>query len=64
MNNALKIEKINEQIKEIEEAMANAHLAEGTSSTYSRISGYYRSVSNWNKGKQAEYIERKEYKVT
>jgi hypothetical protein len=39
MNNNLKIEKINEQIKQIDEAMANPHLAEGTSSTYSRISG-------------------------
>jgi ribonucleoside-triphosphate reductase len=25
---------------------------------YSRIVGYYRPVSRWNKGKQAEYKER------
>ncbi|WP_461208981.1 ribonucleoside triphosphate reductase [Desulfocurvus sp. DL9XJH121] len=28
---------------------------------YTRVVGYYRPVSRWNKGKQAEYEERKEY---
>ena len=28
---------------------------------YSRITGYYRPVQNWNDGKAAEYKERKEY---
>ena len=28
---------------------------------FSRVNGYYRPVSNWNKGKQSEYAERKEY---
>ena len=28
---------------------------------YSRITGYYRPVRNWNKGKQSEYKKRKEY---
>ena len=28
---------------------------------YSRITGYYRPVQNWNKGKTQEYKERKEY---
>ena len=28
---------------------------------YSRITGYYRPVKNWNDGKQREYRERKEY---
>ncbi len=31
---------------------------------YSRITGYYRPVSNWNDGKAQEYKERKEYAVT
>ncbi|HZJ89206.1 MAG TPA: ribonucleoside triphosphate reductase [Bacilli bacterium] len=31
---------------------------------YSRITGYYRPLQNWNDGKQAEFKERKEYKVT
>jgi ribonucleoside-triphosphate reductase len=28
---------------------------------YSRITGYYRPVGNWNEGKSQEYKERKEY---
>ena len=30
---------------------------------YSRITGYYRPVQNWNEGKTEEYKERKEYKI-
>jgi ribonucleoside-triphosphate reductase len=30
---------------------------------YSRITGYYRPLKNWNDGKQQEYKERKEYAV-
>lgn len=29
---------------------------------YSRITGYYRPVQNWNKGKEKEFQEREEYK--
>lgn len=29
---------------------------------YSRVVGYLRPVSQWNKGKQQEFEERKEYK--
>ena len=28
---------------------------------YSRIVGYYRPVSRWNKGKAKEYVDRKEF---
>jgi ribonucleoside-triphosphate reductase len=28
---------------------------------YTRIVGYYRPVSRWNKGKQAEYVDRVVY---
>ena len=28
---------------------------------YSRITGYYRPLSNWNKGKSQEFLDRKEY---
>ena len=28
---------------------------------YSRITGYYRPIKNWNDGKQSEYLMRKEY---
>lgn len=31
---------------------------------YSRIVGYIRPVNQWNDGKQAEYADRKEYKIT
>lgn len=30
---------------------------------YSRVTGYYRPVANWNKGKQEEFKDRKVYKV-
>ncbi len=30
---------------------------------YSRITGYYRPVQNWNAGKTEEFAERKEYKL-
>jgi len=30
---------------------------------YSRIVGYLRPVSQWNKGKQEEFSQRKEFKV-
>jgi anaerobic ribonucleoside-triphosphate reductase len=30
---------------------------------YSRCVGYYRPVQQWNKGKQAEFNDRKEMKV-
>ena len=29
---------------------------------YSRITGYYRPVKNWNDGKAQEFKERKEYR--
>jgi len=31
---------------------------------YSRVTGYFRPVANWNKGKQAEFSDRKTYDVT
>lgn len=31
---------------------------------YSRITGYYRPVKNWNDGKQEEYKERREYSLS
>ncbi|MGB4984689.1 MAG: ribonucleoside triphosphate reductase, partial [Erysipelotrichaceae bacterium] len=30
---------------------------------YSRITGYYRPIKNWNSGKSQEYVDRKEYKM-
>ena len=31
---------------------------------YSRVTGYFRPVANWNRGKQEEFKERKTYKVS
>ncbi len=28
---------------------------------YSRVAGYFRPVNQWNKGKQEEFSDRKEY---
>lgn len=30
---------------------------------YSRVTGYYRPIANWNKGKQEEFRERKPFEV-
>jgi len=30
---------------------------------YSRVVGYFRPVSSWNPGKQAEFDDRKEFKI-
>lgn len=31
---------------------------------YSRVCGYFRPISNWNKGKKEEFKEREKFKVT
>lgn len=31
---------------------------------YSRVTGYFRPVSSWNKGKQEEFKDRKTYDVS
>ncbi len=30
---------------------------------YSRVTGYFRPVSNWNKGKKEEFKERRAFEV-
>ena len=30
---------------------------------YSRVCGYFRPVANWNRGKQQEFKERKNFKT-
>ena len=30
---------------------------------YSRVTGYYRPIANWTKGKQEEFRERKPFEV-
>ena len=56
-------EKIQEKITEIESKMNDPKLCEGTASVYTRVSGYYRAVNNFNNGKKREVLERKHYSV-
>ena len=44
------------------EKFACPHCGEETE-VYSRITGYYRPVRNWNVGKRQEYAQRKEYNL-
>jgi len=47
---------------DLNEARSELSKVEGRhAEVYSRIVGYYRAVSNWNKGKREEYGERKLY---
>jgi len=59
-----KIEKIDNQIKEIQDKLNNPHLCEGTAEVYTRVSGYYRPVENFNDGKQEEFVQRLEYNLS
>jgi ribonucleoside-triphosphate reductase len=55
------LEDIKKDLAEAKEALSRV---EGTQAeVYSRIVGYYRSVRNWNKGKQGEYGERKLFRL-
>lgn len=55
------LEDIEKDLAEAREALARV---EGTrAEVYSRIVGYYRSVRNWNRGKQGEYGERKLFRL-
>ena len=38
-------------------------VCQGKTEVYSRITGYYRPVQNWNDGKAQEYKQRKNYQV-
>lgn len=56
-------EQAKEKITEIESKMNDPKLCEGTASVYTRVSGYYRAVNNFNNGKKQEVKERKHYNV-
>jgi hypothetical protein len=57
------IQLIEEQIRDIESRMLDPAFCEGTASTCSRISGYYRPVECWNAGKAGEYSQRLSYSI-
>ena len=51
------VEDIDEAIAIVDDMIENA---KGTTcEVYARIVGYYRAVSNWNKGKKEEFKKRK-----
>lgn len=55
------IDQINEQINSLEDELKNIR---GTKTeVYTRIVGYHRAVTNWNKGKGEEYKHRKTFSV-
>lgn len=39
------------------------HTCGETCEVYSRVCGYFRPVSNWNKGKKEEFKDRKTFEV-
>lgn len=61
MNSNEAIKELEAQIAEVQNEIENTH---GTQTeVYARIVGYYRAVRNWNKGKAAEFVERKMFDV-
>jgi anaerobic ribonucleoside-triphosphate reductase len=53
------MQKLQERLKEIEQKLKNFKVQE--CEIYSRVTGYYRPVSQFNPGKQEEFSERKTY---
>lgn len=58
------MKKIDFEIAETMNKMADPDLCAGSASTCSRISGYYRPVECWNAGKTGEFADRLAYKVS
>jgi anaerobic ribonucleoside-triphosphate reductase len=52
------VNKINEQIEQLETKLNDPHLCKDTAQIYTRVSGYYRAVENFNIGKQSEFVDR------
>ena len=52
-----RLEEINKEIASVKEQLEN--VKGSPCEVYARIVGYYRAVSNWNKGKREEYGKRK-----
>ena len=41
----------------------NKHTCGAQCEVYSRVCGYFRPVSNWNKGKKEEFKDRKTFEI-
>ena len=61
MDKQTKLKALIAKKEEIEARIKDPKLCEGTATVYARITGYYRSVSNWNRGKAQEFKEREAY---
>ena len=57
------VQLLSNQIAEIEKSLSEPEKLGSETEVYSRISGYYRSIKNWNKGKFSELVERKDYSM-
>jgi anaerobic ribonucleoside-triphosphate reductase len=57
-----RISSIDRELKHLNEELINCTgQTEQPTEIFARICGYARRVDNWNKGKRAEYADRKEY---
>jgi anaerobic ribonucleoside-triphosphate reductase len=56
-----KIADFDKQISELKTRINDPKLCDSTADTWTRISGYFRPVSFWNDGKQAEFMQRVEF---
>lgn len=55
------LEEINQEIQMLEEDLKTTVGTE--TEVYTRIVGYHRALTNWNKGKRREYDERKTFRI-
>ena len=60
VNEARSLEDIEAEMARVKDEMNDVHGTE--CGVYARITGYYRPLRNWNKGKEEEYKLRKLYK--
>lgn len=54
---------IKEQIDAIKEKLEHPETLGTKTAVFSRVTGYYRDVNNFNDGKTAEFKERKSYNI-
>jgi hypothetical protein len=57
------VESLDAEMAQIDRRMKDPKLCEDTLDVQTRVSGYYRSVVNFNPGKKQEYLERNEYAI-
>ena len=55
------IQEIDVELENLEKKLSN--VVGNPTEVYTRIVGYHRDVSNWNKGKKEEYFDRKTFSV-